>query len=332
MDQRAWCTGICMKWYPLVAGLLIITLLTAGCSDESGEPGDIIPTPTLQEPRYIAGDIVSKIGPQEEPLWLILGYDSTNDTYERAFVYKKADGTWGYRKDSRTDIYPRADLESLYRVKVAHVKPSLVPVLTQTPVTETIAVTAESAPEITGIVPESGATGSMVIITDLSGKHFVSGATVTLAGAGSPAITATGVRNTGTRITCVFDLGNATPGKRDIIVTNPDGQAAVLANGFTINNPAPSIGSIDPYEGAVGQTLTITITGINFKSPAMVYFVKDGRELEAGNVQVKNTNLLTTALAIPADVEAGTWGVIVRNVIDKQNSTTIRKFIIRNAT
>jgi hypothetical protein len=76
----------------------------------------------------------------------------------------------------------------------------------------------------------------------------------------------------------------------------------------------------------------ISITGVNFESPAQVYFVKGDTELEGGNVQVKNSNLLTVAFAIPPDVEAGIWGVIVRNVADAQNSTTIRKFVIRNAT
>jgi len=320
-----------MKWYLLISGILVLLLLIAGCLDQTEENGDGLPPPPVQGPKFTAGDIVSKIGVQEEPLWLILSYDNTTDKYERAFIYKKADGTWGYRKDSKSDTYPRADMEKLYPLKVAHVKVSLVPITSGT-VTPTMTIALESAPEITSITPNSSATGSLVTITNLAGKHFASGATVMLAGASSPSIIATNVGSTDTKITCTFDLINATTGKRDVIVTNPDGQSAILHDGFIINNPAPVIGTISPIGGTAGETLTITITGANFKNPAMVFIVKEGREIDGGNVQVKNSNLLTAALAIPKDVDTGTWGVIVRNVIDDQNSTSVRKFTIRNAT
>lgn len=321
-----------MKGYPLVAGIFILLfLLIAGCSDQPEGSGEDIITPTVPGPRFIAGDILSKIGSQEEPLWLILGYNTTFDSYERAFVYKKGDGTWGYRKDTRTDAYPRAEMEKLYPVKVAHVRVSLVPILSQAVTVAETTAAADSAPEITGIKPDTGA-GGVLITTEISGKHFASGVTVTLAGASSPAITASGVRNTGTKITCVFNLINATAGKRDVIVTNPDGLSDILPDGFTVNNPAPVIGSIEPYVGVAGDTITITITGANFKIPSMVYFVKDGDQIEGGNVQVRSTSLLTVVLAIPDDVDTGIWGVIVRSVADNQNSTTIRKFMIRNAT
>jgi len=323
-----------MKWFPLAAAFLIVMLLlVAGCSDQQGEEGDNGLPPSDHAPRFVAGDIVSKIGVQEEPLWLILGYDNTTDTYTRAFIYKKIDGTWGYRKDSRSDSYPRADMEKLYPVKVAHVKVSLVPITSQnTLAVETTAPsTAGPAPEISGITPNSGPSGVYNSI-DITGKNFVSGLSVTLAGASSPTIQAVNVGNTNTKITAVFDLLNATPGLRDLIVTNPDGQSAVLTNGFTINNPAPAIGNINPVIGTAGATLTITISGANFKTPAQVYFVKNGSEIDGGNVQVKSTTLLTAVLVIPPDVEAGTWGVIVRNVADNQNSTTLRKFTIQNKT
>lgn len=331
MNGEASCTDRFMKGYLLAAvAFILLFLLVAGCSDQPEGSGEDLPPPPTPAPRFTAGDILSKIGSQEEPLWLILGYDDSTDMYERAFVYKKGDGTWGYRKDTRTDNYPRAEMEKLYPVKVAHVKPALVPVLSGT--VEVTGTPAQSglAPELTAIAPDTGA-GGVLVTTELTGKRFASGVTVTLAGANSPAITATDVRNTGNKITCVFNLIDAPTGKRDVIVTNPDGQSDILPDGFTINNPAPVIGGIEPYTVKAGDTVTITITGANFKTPSMVYFVKDGELLEGGNVLVRTTSQLTLVLAVPDNVATGTWGVIVRNVADNQNSTTIRKFVIRAA-
>jgi len=321
-----------MKGYPLIAAIFIVLfLLVAGCSDQTEGSGEDLAPPPVPQPRFTAGDILSKIGSQEEPLWLILGYDNSTDMYQRAFVYKKGDGTWGYRKDDRTDNYPRAEMEKLYPVKVAHVRVALVPILPEAVTVTETPMPSGSPPELTDITPNTGAEG-VLITTELTGKHFESGLTVTLAGASSPAITASDIRNTGTKITCVFNLVDAATGKRDVIVTNPDGQSDILPDGFTITNPAPVISGMDPYTARLGDTVTITITGANFKTPSMVYFVKGGAQIEGGNVLVRNANQLTVVLAVPPDAEPGIWGVLVRSVSDNQNSTMLPKFIIRNAT
>ena len=92
-----------------------------------------------------------------------------------------------------------------------------------------------AAPTVTSITPNSGTSGGTVSITNLAGTGFLSGATVTLTGAGLPTITATGVTVVSpTLITCTLSLASATAGTYNVVVTNPDTQLGTLASGFTV--------------------------------------------------------------------------------------------------
>jgi len=321
-----------MKYHLLVAGILVILILAAGCTEESGsDSGTPVPTTTAAEVKFVAGDIVAKTSIQAQPLWLVIGYDKTTDMYERALIYKKSDGSWGIRKDTKSDTFPRNDMEKVYPVRVAHVAVSSVQVVTPTIPTTVTTAPSGPEPEITGITPNTGATGSSVIITNLAGRNFVSGATVKLIGASTSPIIASQVQVIDTKITCVFNLNGAVAGKRDVVVTNPDGQSDILSYGFTVNEAAPVITGIDPYEGNVGETLTLAISGSNFKDPAKVLFVNGSTELEGANVQVNSMTQITCVLGIPSGIPTGTYDLIVKNVADKQNGTGLKKFTINPA-
>lgn len=324
-----------MNYHILTAGILIVLLLAAGCSDEPGSDASVpVTTAPLPGAQYAPGDIVAKTATQAEPLWLVLAFDQKTDRYERALIFRKPDGSWGYRKDTRSDMFPRHDMETVYPVRIGHVTVSAVPVVTPTaPVTvTTTAAYSGTSPEITGITPSNGATGSIVTITNLAGRNFVSGATVKLIGASAPPIIASQVNAIDTKITCVFNLNGAEAGKRDVVVTNPDGQSYTLVSAFTVNEEAPVLSAIDPYSGTIGETLTLSLSGRNFKNPAKVIFTRNGAELEASTVQVHSVTQITCVLNIPTGTQPGEWDVIVRNVADKQNSTTLKKFTISNAT
>ena len=324
-----------MKFFPLISGLLILLILVAGCSDESGSDTVVPATTTLQEAKYISGDIVAKTETQAEPLWLILGYNQKTDTYERIFILRNPDGSWGYRMDERIDTFPRAEMEKLYPVRISHVTASSIPVSApagpETAATETTTVaTSGPAPEITSITPDSGASESAVTITGLAGKNFVTGATVKLIGPSPDPITADLVRTIDTKITCVFNLKDAPTGKYSLMVTNPDGKSATLTDAFTVTTPGPVISGISPYIGTIGDSVSLSISGTNFKNPAKVYFVQNGAGLEAANVKVMSSAEITCVLTIPQGTSSGPWDVIVRNIADQQNSTAVKKFYISN--
>ncbi len=95
-------------------------------------------------------------------------------------------------------------------------------------------------PVVTGIHPATAAQGATILITNLSGSHFVPGSSttiVTLNRTGQSEITSTNLTIiTPSRITCNFTIpAGAVTGPWNVTVTNPDGQSGTLVNGFTIS-------------------------------------------------------------------------------------------------
>ncbi len=106
-------------------------------------------------------------------------------------------------------------------------------------------VTASApAPTIITVAPASGSTAGGTALT-ITGTNFVSGATVTV---GGTAATAVSVVNS-TTITATAPAHAA--GAVGVTVTNPDAQAATLANAFTYVSAAPTISGVTPTSGAV---------------------------------------------------------------------------------
>ncbi len=91
------------------------------------------------------------------------------------------------------------------------------------------------APVLNGITPSTGQNTTTLSIVNLAGTGFYGTPAVTLMRSGKPNITATGVTVVGsTKMTCTFDLAGQPVGLRDVVVTTPDGQEAMLINGFMI--------------------------------------------------------------------------------------------------
>jgi len=229
----------------LFAGLVVLTVLFAGCSGEAPQGNaTTVPTTPVIQAKFTSGDIIAKSASSADTFWLIVKYDATTDKYERAFIYKKSDGTW-YRKDAKTDMYDRILMERLYPAKIAHVPsisyvPVATPAATTAPTTApvpTATTTTLPAPAVTGITPASGMVGTTANITGITGINFRPGVAVklvrgtySLAGVGVNAISAT-------KITCQFVILPSTQtGTWNLTVTNPDGQSGTLANAFTITN------------------------------------------------------------------------------------------------
>ncbi|MDD1683816.1 MAG: PGF-pre-PGF domain-containing protein [Methanoregula sp.] len=96
------------------------------------------------------------------------------------------------------------------------------------------------APAITGITPATGVNTTSVSITKLAGTNF--NTTIALAvklnRTGHADIVATDVIVVdSTTITCTFPITHQPAGLWNVVVTNPDGQDAMLVNGFTITEP-----------------------------------------------------------------------------------------------
>ena len=121
------------------------------------------------------------------------------------------------------------------------------------------AYTYVAAPTVTGINPPTGPIGGGNVAT-IVGTNFVSGATVSFGGTAATGVTVAGT----TSVTATVPAHAA--GTVDVVVANPDGQSAKLANGYTYSAAEPSLGLGIPYGDpntatvAAGQTATYTLS------------------------------------------------------------------------
>jgi len=68
----------------LLAGLVVLAVLFAGCSGESPQNVTTVPTTVVNQPKFVAGDIIAKTATSADSMWLIVKYDAKTDKYERA--------------------------------------------------------------------------------------------------------------------------------------------------------------------------------------------------------------------------------------------------------
>ena len=317
----------------LVSLMLISGVLIAGCSDQS--PASIpVPTTAAQE-KYFAGDIISRTSSSMETmLFVITNYDRSTDQYTRQLIYKNSDGSWGHFVTNVSEKVPRTLVESVYPVKIAHVQISSIPIITPT-VSVTVSVTPSgNAPAISGISPAYGGSDATVSTT-ISGNNFQSGATAKLMRAGYPAIFASGVSiSSSTEIECTFRFSNAEKGSYNVVVTNPDGQSDTLAGAFTIGDVPPVIGGVSPSQGALNETLSLTISGQNFKEGVKVSFVRSSTEIICTSpVSTDSTKILCNLdLSTANGARVGDWNVTVLNIDGQQKGTWNQKFHVTNST
>ncbi|MHB8052833.1 MAG: hypothetical protein ACYDEZ_06050 [Methanoregula sp.] len=245
------------KIFIILSIFLIIGVSLTGCTDNSdqtasGSTPDNVAVTTTTGALYTAGDIVRSATGGDSPAWLVISYDSAGDSYTRALIYRNADGTWGYRVNSKTETSQRAMMEKVYTVKITHVTVSSVPTAAPTTVTTVVTTTAtrtttttavavtttisSARPSIRNMNPGEGEAGTTVT-TKITGSDFLSNLTALLHRSGETSITATEVTvSSDSSMTCTFDLPNTTTvGTWDIVVTNPNGLSGEITNYFLVH-------------------------------------------------------------------------------------------------
>ncbi len=318
----------------LLSGILLVAVLSAGCSDDTQTVSNLTTVPTTEAgAKFTTGDIIAKTATSTDTILLIVKYDAATDKYERAFVYKKSDGTY-YRKDAKTELSDRAMIEKLYPAKVTHISSlSQVPVITPTTVTTvptatatTTATTTPPAPTVSSVTPATGAAGTSVAITSIAGTNFRSGATVRLVNiTTSTTISGTSVvAESASKITCIFSIPSAAiAGTWNVTVTNSDGKYGTLANGFTITNvtvtttttPAPpQISSITPSSAMTGIQVNITnLAGSSLLNTTTVKLTRSGQsDITASNISVVSSSQVTCTFQLTG-ATTGQWNVLVTN-------------------
>ncbi len=120
------------------------------------------------------------------------------------------------------------------------------------------AFTYVEPPTITSITPTGLKTGGDTVT--ISGSNFVDTPDVTFGGIEATSVT----RVDSSTLSVVIPAHNG--GAVDVVVTNPDGQSATLANGVTYADLPPVISSINPDNGLPSGGTNVTIKGENFES------------------------------------------------------------------
>ncbi|PKL91097.1 MAG: hypothetical protein CVV21_09910 [Candidatus Goldiibacteriota bacterium HGW-Goldbacteria-1] len=165
-------------------------------------------------------------------------------------------------------------------------------------------------PVLSSCAPVSGITLGGHTVT-LSGSYFVEGCTVTIGG-----FLATGVAFGASQLTAVTPAHAA--GLVDIVVTNPDGQYAVLPAGYTYTKPPPLVTSCTPNTlySAGGQN--VTLTGKYFVSGCRII-------MEAAEYVPVFVDTMTLSFTAPAHA-AGGVDVTVRNP-DSQTGSLVNGLV-----
>ncbi len=139
-------------------------------------------------------------------------------------------------------------------------------------------------PVISGITPDHGGTNENQLFFTLYGSGFQTGATVELTNfviidpTGKSSIDANVVVVTPTQMTGTFNLTTGVPtGPYNVVVANPDGQSAILANGFTVQDTTPPVTTASPvggtYNNDSSNPLKVTLTA---NEPATIHYTVDG--------------------------------------------------------
>jgi hypothetical protein len=170
------------------------------------------------------------------------------------------------------------------------------------------AFTYVAAPVLVSLSPNSGSTGGGEQV-DLIGTSFDVGTAPVVTFGNTPALVATG--STATSITVLTPAQGE--GVVDVTVTNSDGLASTLVNGFTFKAPvgnAPTVRNVTNDatglpSGAAAGGEAVTITGTNFAPGATVHF---GAAAATDVAFVSTTTLTATA---PLAQPGGTVDVTV---------------------
>ncbi|MDQ1405010.1 MAG: hypothetical protein QOG55_639, partial [Acidobacteriaceae bacterium] len=198
------------------------------------------------------------------------------------------------------------------------------------PATRTIVVNPVlPAPTLTTVTPNSAAQGLTNLKVTLAGTNFVTGATCSL-GAGISVNSCT--VNSGTQITANINvLANATLGTNDVTITNPDGQIAKLAGGFSVTGgviaTAPTLTSVSPNAEFRGTTnAAVILTGTNFQpSPTCDFDVDFGGTINT--CTYISATQINVNLTLGPNAVLGPHNVIVTNA-DGQSTQLTNGFTV----
>ena len=182
-------------------------------------------------------------------------------------------------------------------------------------------------PSIASLNPTTVAAGGPAFTLTVNGSGFIQASVVNFNG-NAKATTFVSA----SQLTATIPASDiAASGNSNVTVTNPAPGGGTTSNfTFTISsaaNPAPTLASISPTSGALGQGVSLTLNGTNFISSSVVNF---GGNANTGGVVSNGGNTLTIAIPAGQLVAAGSLNVTVTNPTPGGGTTGAQSFTVNN--
>jgi hypothetical protein len=182
-------------------------------------------------------------------------------------------------------------------------------------------------PSITSLNPSSATAGGPAFTLTVNGSGFISSSVVNFNGS---ARTTTFVSATQIKAS-ILASDIATSGTANVTVTNPSPGGGTTPNfAFTISsasNPVPTLASISPTSGPLGQSVALTLTGTNFIASSIVNF---GSNQDTGGVVSNGGDTLTITIPAAQLSTAGPVSVTVTNPAPGGGTTGAQTFTVNN--
>ena len=173
---------------------------------------------------------------------------------------------------------------------------------------------ADPPASLTSVSPGAGTVGTVVSNVAIAGSYtqFTNGTPTVSFGAGITVSGVTVINDTSLVVGSVSIAAGATPGARNVQVTN-GATTASLTSGFVVSASASkSFSSIAPDVGAQGQTFNVAITGLNTHFAAGVTTANFGDNVYVnGPVQVTDQTHATANITISPTAVPGWRAVTV---------------------
>ena len=166
-------------------------------------------------------------------------------------------------------------------------------------------------PTISTIAQASGVRGQTLDVV-ITGTGFVSGTSALTVGTDITvnSFTVTSFTQINANITIAF-AGAA--GGRDVTVTNgpPGGGSGLLAAGFAVNNPLPTLASLSPSSANRGSIVNVTVTGSQFiTAVTSLYF---GADIVVNSIVVKSPTEIQANITLASLTASGSRTIVVTN-------------------
>jgi len=177
---------------------------------------------------------------------------------------------------------------------------------------------------VNGLTTLNNLNTGKLVVSNLAGANFLTGARVVLQMAGQPDISATDVQVVNaTKITCVFNFTTNQAGDWSLVVINPDNQVGILPGKLTLVEDQPHVSAILPISGVRGTTVAVyDIQGYGFKQGATASLTLGGTTIPFDAVTFIGESKLTGSITLPADATPGDWTLTVTNPDSHKNPST----------